>query len=100
MGIGKVIILGQIHLLFSAGSPQAFGAPIFFRLSTASHTYADLTFLETSDILGGGMLNALIAVMDFGYAQAERHLQGCQDQASIQELTEAPASDRASKKHP
>jgi len=93
-GIRKVIILGQIHLLFFDGPHQSLGKTIFFGFPRGGHADLDVVLFEQIDIFQGGILNALIAVMDFRQTQAERHPQCCQGQAGIQDLFKAPAADR------
>ena len=52
-GVGEVLVLGEIHLLFFDGAHETFGVAVFARLADRRHAEGDVQALQAFDIGGG-----------------------------------------------
>lgn len=63
-GIIKIIVIGIIHVFFFEGSDEAFHQSILRGLPGVRHAYIDASILQQVNILPGGILVALIGMMN------------------------------------
>src|SRR5574341_104975 len=89
----EVTIVRQLDLLFPDRADQALGIAILFGLAHTRHADLDAELLQDLHISGGGVLDALVAVVDGGRGKAQSTLQGHQGQAGIQQAAQVPATD-------
>lgn len=99
-GLGEVLVVGEIDLLFFDGAHEAFGVTVLAWLADRGHAESDAEFLQALDIHGGGILHALIGVMDLRCSADQGPLQGGEREPLIEVAAQVPAADRTREEHP
>lgn len=69
VGVGKVLVVGKVHLLFFDGADEPPGVTVFLGLADSGHAELDAAFLQGLHIGAGGILQPLVGVMDFWQPQ-------------------------------
>src|SRR3954454_9852673 len=93
--VREVAVLGKSDFLFFDGAHQPFDVPVLLRTADLGHAEDHPSFAQALDVGGGSVLDALIGVMDFRRAAAQRALERSQGEALIERTSKLPAANLA-----
>src|SRR4029077_2118774 len=95
VGVGEVVVVGQVHLLFFDGANQAFGVAIFAWFADRCHAEGDAESLQALDVVGGGILDALIGMVQLRHGHDQGTFEGCQREPLVEIASQVPTAQRA-----
>src|SRR5215211_8566211 len=94
IGVIKIRVFGIVEMLLLESPHKTLGISVLGRLTGFGHAYLDVPLGEASDIASGGVLNALVGVMNLRCSVSQRLFECGQGQRLAQAASQMPTAYR------
>src|SRR5215211_9257092 len=94
IGVIKIRVFGIVEMLLLESPHKTLGISVLGRLTGFGHAYLDAPLGEASDIASGGVLNALVGVMNLRCSVSQRFFERGQGQRLAQAASQMPTAYR------